>query len=356
MTNLLKSAPLRFALTLLFELYAVTAGEAQVQNASKTGVSVSYSLPTAQLSLHEPIVINFQVNNETTQAVGFDLGQDRKGEFLFTVTSPDGATLHLPQYMHEGISQYGTVSVQKGESFSQSLLLNEWYDNFNVLGKYILSARLTKPIVVGETPQLDSGFTGEIYITHRDPARLEKVCAGLAMQVETAANPEAAQKPALMLSYIEDPIAVPYLARVLATKTLTSDKAIAGLKRIGNDAAVEELLSALNKNGHIADEAAHALSQMLDKISDARLKETVNKAVERTTERERNEFIQTQIVYLGYRDPNLQHTAIQELVRVENGLKQAEPALQRLVDDPNQPSDVRDAAKDALQRLHPPPR
>ncbi len=333
MTNLLKSAPLLLALTLLLELHAVTGGEAQVQDASKPGVSVSYSLPTAQVSLHEPIVINFQVDNETARVIGLDLGQDRKGEFVFTVTSPEGATLHLPQYRHNGISQYGTVSVQPGESFSQSLLLNEWYDNFNVPGKYVLGARLTK-----------------------DPARLEKVCADLAKQVETAPNPEAAQEPALMLSYIEDPIAVPYLARVLATKTLTYDKAIAGLKRIGNDAAVEELLSALNKNGDIADAAAHALSQMLDKISDARLKETVNKAVERTTERERNEFIKTQIAYLEYRDPNLQHTAIQELVRVENGLKQAEPALQRLADDPNQPSDVRAAAKDALQKLHPPPR
>jgi hypothetical protein len=355
MTNLLTSAPLLFALTLFLELYAITVGEAQVQDTSKA-VSVSYSLPTTQLSLHEPIVIAVQINNETTQGVSLDLGQDKKGGFLFTVTSPDGTTLQLPQYSREGISQYGNVSVQPGESFSQRLILNEWYNHFNVPGKYILGARLTTPIVIGKTLHLqDTGFTGEISITHRDPARLEKVCAELAKQVETAPNPEAAQEPALALSFIEDPIAVPYLARMLATKTLTYDKAIAGLKRIGDDAAVEVLLSALNNGGDISDNAAHALSQMLDKISDARLKETVKNAVERTSERERNEFIQTHIAYLGYRDPNLQQTAIQELVRVD-GLQQAEPALQRLANDPNQPADVRAAAKDALQKLHPPQR
>lgn len=344
------------ALPIIFLLasYAVTEGASRPQDAAKTDFSISYSLPATELSLHEPILINFKITNETTQVVSLDLGQDRKGAFLFTVTSPDGTTIRLPQYRHNGIAQYGNVSVRPGESFSQPLLLNEWYDNFNTPGKYILDARLTTPIAGGETLHAqDPGFKGEISITPRDAARLERVCERLAKQIETAPNPEAAQEPALMLSYVEDPLAIPYLARALSTTTLTYDKAIAGLVRIGNDAAVEVLLSALNDSRSIAESASRALSQIQDKISDPRLKETVKRAVERTSERERNEIIRTQIAYLDYRDPNLQQTAIQELMRVEGGLQQAEPALQRLANDPHQPPDVRAAAKDALGTLHP---
>ena len=54
-------------------------------------------------------------------------------------------------------------------------------------------------------------------------------------------------------------------------------------------------------------------------------------------------------------DENIRSTAIQALMRIgKQALQQAEPALQRLANDPNQPADVRAAAKDALQRLHPP--
>jgi hypothetical protein len=316
-------------------------------------------LPPTPLSLHEPIIINFQIKNEGRQVVSLDLGQDTKGGFLFTVTSPDGTALHLPQYRHEGISQYGSVSVQPGESFSQTLILNEWHDDFKIPGKYKLEARLTTPILVGETLQRrDSGFIGEISITPRDPARLNKVCAELETQAEGASTVEASQEPTRALSYVEDSIAVPYLARVLSAHTLSYEMAITGLARIGNDAAIEVLLSALNENyGDIPDAASRALSQMEDRISSPRLKETVRKAVQRSSERARNEFIKTQIAYLDYRDPDLQATAIQTLMKMDqNALEQAEPVLKRLAADPQQPANVVTAAKEALQRIHAPPK
>jgi hypothetical protein len=92
---------------------------------------------------------------------------------------------------------------------------------------------------------------------------------------------------------------------------------------------------------------------MQDRIANPRLKETVRKAADRSTARERNQFIKTQIAYLDYRSPALQRTAIQNLTLVQDGLQQAEPVLQRLANDPNQPADVRAAAKEALARLHP---
>jgi hypothetical protein len=104
----------------------------------------------------------------------------------------------------------------------------------------------------------------------------------------------------------------------------------------------------------VGQQARRSLTQMQERIANPRLRETVKKAVERSSERARSEFIKTQIAYLDYRSPTLQHTAIQNLMKTEDGLQQAEPILQRLANDPNQPADVRAAAKDALQKLHPP--
>jgi PBS lyase HEAT-like repeat len=133
------------------------------------------------------------------------------------------------------------------------------------------------------------------------------------------------------------------------------DKAIPGLERIGNDEAIEVLLAALNENwGDTAELATRSLARMQDRIANPRLKETVKKTVERSSEQARNKFIKTQIAYLDYRSPQLQYAAIQNLTRVQDGLQQAEPVLQRLANDPNQPADVRAAVKDALRKLYPP--
>jgi hypothetical protein len=134
---------------------------------------------------------------------------------------------------------------------------------------------------------------------------------------------------------------------------LAYQNVISGLERLGNDDAVEALLSALDENwGDIPELATSSLGRMQNRISNPSLKETVKKAVERTSEQARNKFIKEQIAYLQYRSPQLQTDAIQNLARVQDGLLQAEPVLERLADDPNQPADVRTAAKTAIQTLH----
>ncbi len=239
-----------------------------------------------------------------------------------------------------------------GADYKEPLVMNQWFP-FDSQGTYSLTSKLTSDIETADGDFQAKSQTAQLLINPRDPERLAKICAELARQVETAANAEAAQEPARTLSYVEDPIAVPYLARVLSTNTLTYSKAIAGLERIGNADAVEILLSVVDNNNDVGEQARRSLTRMQDRIPDPRLKETVKKAVERSSERARNEFIKTQIAYLDYRSPQLQNAAIQNLMRVQEGVQQAEPILQRLADDPNQPADVRAAAKDALEKLHP---
>ncbi len=68
-------------------------------------------------------------------------------------------------------------------------------------------------------------------------------------------------------------------------------------------------------------------------------------------------IITMMITSLDDSDQGVRFTAAQALAGMgQSALQQAEPALQRLANDPKQPANVRDAAKQALLRLHPPQR
>jgi hypothetical protein len=69
------------------------------------------------------------------------------------------------------------------------------------------------------------------------------------------------------------------------------------------------------------------------------------------------QIIAMMIASLDDPDMGVRITAAQALSGMgQQALQQAEPALQRLANDPIQPADVRAAAKDALLKLHPPQR
>ena len=338
-------------------------------------VAVHFRLQEKAVSLHEPVVVLFEVHNGLSQPITVTVGALIRQYFDFSLTTPSGQVLRKDNTPppHMVTVGEGKVSVAPGTDYKEPLVMNQWFP-FATQGTYTLTSKLLSDIETEDGSFQAEGEIAQLRVNPRDLARLNKICAELAKQVETAPNATAAQEPARTLSYVEDPIAVPYLARVLPTNTridvswlprvpkelstlntLTYEKAIAGLQRIGNDAAVEVLLSALNNNPNdIGDQASRALSQMEDRISNPRLKETVKQAVQHSSERARNEFIKTQIAYLDYRDPDLQATAIQTLMKMDyNALEQAEPALQRLANDPSQPAKVVADAKAALQRLHP---
>jgi len=317
-------------------------------------VDVQFRFQESVVTLHEPVVLLFEVHNGTKQPITVTVGSLTRQFYDLTLTTPSGKVFHKDPFNGQvdivTIGD-GKIIVAPGADYKEPLVMNQWFP-FESQGAYSLTSKLTSNIETADGDFQAESQTAQLLINPRDPGRLAKICAELARQVETAANADAAQEPARTLSYVEDPIAVPYLARVLSTNTLTYNKAIAGLERIGNVDAVETLLSVVDNDNDVGEQARRSLTRMQDRIAAPRLKDTVKRAVEHSSERARSEFIKTQIAYLDYRSPQLQEAAIQNLVRVQDGLQQAEPVLQRLANDPNQPPDVRAAAKDALQKLH----
>jgi hypothetical protein len=319
-------------------------------------IDVHFRFQERVITLHEPVVLLFEVHNGLKQPITLTVGSLTRQFYDLTLTTPSGQALHKNPFNGQVdivTVGDGKITVAPGADYKELLVMNQWFP-FERQGTYSLTSKLTSEIETTDGNLQAEGQTAQLLINARDPARLNKICADLEQQAEMATTVEAAQFPALALSYVNDSIAVPYLARLLSAHTLAYAKAVSGLERIGNDHAAEVLLSALNENwGDTAELATRSLARMQDRIANPRLKETIKKAVERSSERARNEFIKTQIAYLDYRSPQLQYSAIQSLMKVEDGLQQAEPTLQRLANDPNQPADVRAAAKQALQRLHP---
>jgi hypothetical protein len=88
--------------------------------------------------LFEPLYATFSVENNTSKAIQFDLGLNRKDVFALSITLPDGTVHQTDTLQHDpdgGFGAIGYVSIAPGRTYSQRLLLNEWYD-FPTSGTY----------------------------------------------------------------------------------------------------------------------------------------------------------------------------------------------------------------------------
>ena len=209
-------------------------------------VNISYSFAGDYLTLHEPVVLSFAVENGLAQPINFGLGQDREQGFLFTVQRPDGLSVRLPQLHHEGISVLSPeVLVESGQTYTQKLLLNARFD-FAIPGKYEIEVQLANPIQTQDGTNVADAteFHTSLEIKPRDPEQLKQVCANLIKRLNASTSYEEAAEAANELSYIKDPIAIPYLKEALMSKQMVELIAVKGLERIGSDEAVEALTSA----------------------------------------------------------------------------------------------------------------
>lgn len=244
-------------------------------------INVSFSLENAQISLNEPIFLNFVLQNNSEQTVNLDLGQDRKEAFKFMVIFPDGKELQLDQLIHNGISIGGNISVKPNQTYAQRLLLNEWIE-FDSPGKYILKGHLANPSTaeISDVP-IDSNFTVDINISPRNPKKLEEVSDALAQSILETDNYEKKANAALALSYVNDAVAVPYLGKVLSLDKMVKPIIMKGLSRIGNKESVQILIGFIkeNPNSENALLAKSALQRIENQSSDTNIKRLISEAL-----------------------------------------------------------------------------
>jgi len=210
-------------------------------------VDVSFSLQEPRLTLHEPVFINLLMRNGLQETVTFDLGFDAKEGFRFAVTPPGGVPIRLPPYSRGGIGIGGKRTLEPGSSYTQRILFNELYQ-ITKPGEYSITVRLEAPIrtpsgrdIAPPPPEML-----RLLVSNRDAKRLADVCQRMANNA-SGGDIEAAHEAAFGLSYVQDPVAVPYLGGVLRKGDFGAKSfAIRGLARIGTPEAVQVLTLNLN--------------------------------------------------------------------------------------------------------------
>lgn len=249
----------------------------------KKDISISFTLSESSVTLNEPVFVDFSVHNRLQESIRLDLGHNRKSNFEFTITEPDGSIVSGRRPGEEGLGRLGDIPLKPDERYSQRLMVNEWYQ-FIELGDYKIEIKLTKPLITRSGALIEpepSGFL-PLRILPLDQKRLNQVCQNLLHIAIESPDIEEAAEAALALSYVNDPATVPYLAKGLKERGLIWQYAIPGLARIANAEAIEILVSTMkSKDPELgASLARFFLHELKEKIDNLELKEKIERALQ----------------------------------------------------------------------------
>ena len=228
-------------------------------------MTFSFEEPVAQVN--GPVYLDVKMQNTGTEKLRVGFGYHGKWNYDFSVVEPDGTKVAVPPYRQYGPGPSGNVSIDPLGTETRRLLLNEWYI-FRKPGEYTVNVKVAALLRTGTSTSWQSEFSDKLtlQVAPRDPAHLEEICENLAAAAVTAnpADSAVTDDSAFALSYIPDPVAVPYLARVLRKGTYAGrEYAIRGLARVGSPDAIEVLKANLhNADPQIKTQIEDALAQM----------------------------------------------------------------------------------------------
>ena len=243
-------------------MVAVLVCAAAAHGQQPQGIQASYALAGGGYTVHEPVYVSFTVENRLAHRVRFgEVASDGVGFFRMRLTRPDGRVESAPN----PCSGYATQlsKVEPSGSLSLAILLNTSFD-LDTPGRYILE--------IGTIPdtQHEDGLPDPtrgvvvIDVGPRDPERLTRICADLEDKILRPVP--GADSGGGALEYIRDPIAVPFLARVLdAMENRDGPLVIRALERIGDASAVQVIIPRIfSKDEDTASTARSALGRIAE--------------------------------------------------------------------------------------------
>jgi hypothetical protein len=189
---------------------------------------------TLDVVLHEPLIVLLRIENHFKEPVTCDLGPYRRGNIEVAVMPPGGSLQRLPKLEESGFGLAGAVSIAAGEVYSEQLLLNEWYP-FDQVGSYEVDIRLNSAFksAAGRVANPRTSDTLRFHISPRNEERLRKACEHLTVATITGSNAQAQLDAVRALSYIDDPVALPFLQQILQATIRFDSIAIEGIRRVG---------------------------------------------------------------------------------------------------------------------------
>ena len=214
---------------------------------TEDAVPITFALEKPSVTLHEPVFVGLTIENRLTEPVTFELGFQERANFRFILTDPAGSRVWPPGVWEGGLGATGHMALKAGSTFKRRVLVNEWYE-FSKAGSYGIQIKLTAlalrtasgTLLVNEvlSPPMS------LQVDPVDPARLSEVCQTLLESARTSRGYAKRAEAGLALSYILDPVAVPYLAKLAKTPQL-DDVGVLGLARIAAVEGIEQVVSTL---------------------------------------------------------------------------------------------------------------
>jgi len=225
--------------TLLF----LSAGTAPAEDA----VPISFTLQKPTVTLHEPVFVVVRIENSLAEQVTFELGFQEKAHFHFILTEPSGSTVSPPDISEGGLGATGHMTLNAASTFERKVLVNEWYQ-FSKAGSYGIQVKLSALALKTASGALLANEVSSprmlLQVDPADPSKLSELCQALLDAARTSRGYAKQAEAGLALSYILDPVAVPYLAKLAKMRGLDG-MSVAGLARIANVEGVEEVISNL---------------------------------------------------------------------------------------------------------------
>jgi len=253
-------------------------------------VNASYKL-VSPITLHEPVAIDVLITNIVSDEITCDFGFDGNGAFNFSVLTPDWKIM-LPERLREEIGEGGVRHLKPGDQYSKRILLNHWFQ-FESPGAYRISVAMELPIIIGKSavghigPTDENGHQSEeavfdLTILSRNEVVLKERCDDLLQKIQEIGESTTEKLPLVEeLSYIKDPIAIPYLAMLLKSKVFAANGLYA-LQRIGTDEAIEAMIPATQSEDKALAASAKSLlrEKMIPMIQDPNIRAKALTAVQ----------------------------------------------------------------------------
>lgn len=226
--------------------------------------SVTVSLEKEVITQHEPVIVDFTINNSSPEEVDLELGYDYDKVHL-RVTDPDGRVWPKPPpaIPQEGLKFREVVQTAPGAAGASSILLNDWF-NFDKVGTYQISVSVPSlsNSPAGETQVPETPLT--LNILPRDQASLASACADLLIRLRDSKSFDVRRTAAKALAKVDDPSAVPFLAEALKQRDF-KPLIIEALAHLNTPDAVKALFSASRSSDAETSRLARAALTALGK-------------------------------------------------------------------------------------------
>jgi hypothetical protein len=189
--------------------------------------------------LGEPVFFDLQVENVSAKPATIDLGGDGKLNLRITTTEPNGVSRPF-QLRPGGMHELGKHLIGAHATYTERLVLNEW-DDLRETGAYDVEIA----VVPFGTKAMDPPSTQlHVSVGPRDETKLSAVAKVFADRAIDGRDVRARMDAEFALSFVADPVAVPEMARVLASGRDSGPMLTKALACLGGPVAIDALQKA----------------------------------------------------------------------------------------------------------------